>query len=706
VLVSSSTAALLDTNNSLLQDRLLRDLGEHRLKDLSAPERIFQLGDSEFPALKSLYRTNLPVPATPFLGRERELGEVCELLARDDVRLLTLTGAGGTGKTRLALQAAAAASDAYPDGVFWVPLAAVRDPQLVLQEAAQAVGADDGLADHIADKQLLLLLDNFEHLTDAATDTAALLTACPNLTVLVTSRELLRLPGEQAYPVPPLQPEDGSELFLARARVSEPGFAPSAAVGELCARLEQLPLALELAAARVRVLTPEQLLERLGQRLDLLKAGRGVDARQQTLRATIEWSYDLLTNDEQQLFAGLSVFAGGCTLEAAEDVLDADLDTIQSLVDKSLLRLRDHDRFWMLETIREFAGERLDASGDADTLHRRHAEYYLALAEEAGPRIERGDVGPWLPRVEAEHDNLRLTLEWLESADGPVALRLAGAMWPFWDSGHVAEGRRRLERVLSTVDAGGQERAKALLGLAYLARQDGDSAAGASCAHDAMTHYRALSDDRGVAESELVLGLALADEREFSRARDLIEHAIPLFREAGDDVNELFAARMLAWMYEELGEYARMRVLLEDALERARLLGDTFNEAGMLSSLATLERLEGRPDRAVSLMRDVLRIRRNEGSPYQTALDLNRFARALAETGEVAALAATVIGCVDALLDEVGTAGPPYVQETTEVALTAIGAHLDPATLEEARECGRKLTAVEAIALALGEADA
>jgi tetratricopeptide (TPR) repeat protein len=260
--------------------------------------------------------------------------------------------------------------------------------------------------------------------------------------------------------------------------------------------------------------------------------------------------------------------------------------------------------------------------------------------------------------------------------------------------------------VLSTVDAGGQERAKALLGLAYLARQDGDSAAGASCAHDAMTHYRALSDDRGVAESELVLGLALADEREFSRARDLIEHAIPLFREAGDDVNELFAARMLAWMYEELGEYARMRVLLEDALERARLLGDTFNEAGMLSSLATLERLEGRPDRAVSLMRDVLRIRRNEGSPYQTALDLNRFARALAETGEVAALAATVIGCVDALLDEVGTAGPPYVQETTEVALTAIGAHLDPATLEEARECGRKLTAVEAIALALGEADA
>src|SRR5262245_48377941 len=300
VLVSASTAALVGTDG-------LRDLGEHRLKDLSAPERIYQLGDGEFPPLKSLYRTNLPVPATPFLGRNRELAEVLGLL--EDTRLLTLSGPGGTGKTRLGLQAAAEASDRYPDGVFWVPLAPLRDSNLVLETAAQALGATDGLAEHIADGTLLLLLDNFEHVVAAADGLAELLAACPNLQLLVTSRELLRVPAEQAYPVPPLEPDDGNELFLARAHAVDPGFAVSAAVPELCARLEQLPLALELAAARVGFLSPEQLLDRLAGRLDLLKAGRGVDPRQQTLRATIEWSYELLGEAEQLLFARLAVFA-------------------------------------------------------------------------------------------------------------------------------------------------------------------------------------------------------------------------------------------------------------------------------------------------------------------------------------------------------------------------------------------------------------
>ena len=312
VLVSSSTAQLVELE--------LADLGEHRLKDLSAPERVFQLGDREFPTLKSLYRTNLPVPATPFLGRERELAEVLALLAEDGVRLLTLTGPGGTGKTRLALQAAGGSADRYPDGVYWVPLAPLRDPALVLGEASQALAAQDGLAAHIADKELLLLFDNFEHVVEAAPGLAELLSACPNLSLLVTSRELLALPGEQAYPVPPLAEEDGSELFLARARAADPGFRASSAVGELCAELEQLPLALELAAARVRVLTPEKLLERLSGRLDLLKAGRGVDPRQQTLRATIEWSYELLSEEERQLFARLACFRGGCTLDAAEEI--------------------------------------------------------------------------------------------------------------------------------------------------------------------------------------------------------------------------------------------------------------------------------------------------------------------------------------------------------------------------------------------------
>ena len=356
VLVSISTAALVDSE-------VLHDLGEHRLKDLSAPERIYQLGEAEFPALKSLYRTNLPIPATSFLGRETELFEVAALLARDDVRLLTLTGPGGTGKTRLALQAAAEASDAYPDGVFWVPLAPLRDSALVLEEAARAVGANDGLAEHVADKKLLLLLDNFEHLLDAAAGLAGPLAICPNLRLIVTSREPLHLSGEQEYPVPPLASNEGVELFSSRARAIRPDYVPTAAVAEICRRLDDLPLALELAAARIKALSPEQILERLEQRLPLLTGGaRDLPERQRTLRATIEWSHDLLQESEQRLFARLAVFRGGCTLDAAEDICDADLDTLQSLVDKSLLR-HNEERYWMLETIREYATEKLDESG-------------------------------------------------------------------------------------------------------------------------------------------------------------------------------------------------------------------------------------------------------------------------------------------------------------------------------------------------------
>ena len=372
VLVSSSTAELVDAT--------LRISGQHRMKDLFAPERVYQLGHGDFPALKSLHRTNLPVPSTPFLGRERELAEVVGLLG--STRLLTLTGPGGTGKTRLALQAAGLASDAYPDGVYWVPLAALRDPDIVLETAAQALGATHGLASYIVDKRLLLLLDNFEQVVEAAPGLAELLSACPGLGLLVTSRELLQLPGEQAYPVSPLEPDDGMELFLARARAVDPGFDDGERMAELCARLDNLPLALELAAARVRVLSPEQLLERLSGRLDLLKAGRGADPRQQTLRATIEWSHDLLTEGEQRLFARMAVFRGGCTLEAAEEIAAADLDTLQSLVDKSLLRFNE-GRYWMLQTINDFAGELL-AAGRRQRELARSAPCVLPRARRGG----------------------------------------------------------------------------------------------------------------------------------------------------------------------------------------------------------------------------------------------------------------------------------------------------------------------------------
>ena len=289
--------------------------------------------------LKSLYRTNLPVPATPFIGRERELVEVVGLLA--GTRLLTLTGPGGMGKTRLASHAAGLASDRYPDGVWWVPLAPLRDPALVLETAAQVVGAKSDIAESISDKAMLLLFDNFEQVVEAAPDVASLLASCPNLDLLVTSREPLHVTGEQEYQVPPLAHDEGVGFFLARARAVEPGFQADEAVPEVCRRLDDLPLALELAAARVKVLSSTQILERLEQRLPLLTGGaRDVPERQRTLRATIEWSHELLTPEEQRLFSRLAVFSGGCTLEAAEEVAEAELDTLHSLVDKSLVRHR------------------------------------------------------------------------------------------------------------------------------------------------------------------------------------------------------------------------------------------------------------------------------------------------------------------------------------------------------------------------------
>src|SRR5580765_771285 len=368
VLVSASTAILVETE--------LTDLGEHRFKDLSAPVRVFQLGELEFPKLKSLYQTNLPVPATPFLGREHELERVVSLLARDDVRLCTLTGAGGTGKTRLAVQAAAEVAELFPDGIFWVPLAPLRDPGLVLATVAgvmefrEQAGKSplESLAAALAGKSMLLVLDNAEHLLPAlASDVAALGASVPTMTLVVTSRERLRIAREHVFPVPTLADEDAVRLFHARARAVDPTFSSNGAVRQLCERLDNLPLALELAAARTGLLSPEQLLDRLGGRLDVLTGDRDADPRQQTLRATIAWSHDLLSTDEQQAFARMSVFAGGCTLGAAEEICASDLDTLQSLLDKSLVRRREAEsepRLWMLETIREFAAERLAASGE------------------------------------------------------------------------------------------------------------------------------------------------------------------------------------------------------------------------------------------------------------------------------------------------------------------------------------------------------
>jgi len=357
VLLSQSTRELIAAE--------VFDLGLHRLKDLSAPARLFQLGPGDFPPLRSLSQTNLPVQATPFVGREKELAEVLGLARREDVRLLTLTGAGGSGKTRLALQAAALLADASDHGVWWVPLAPLHDESLVIEAAAHAIGASGDLTEHLGDRRLLVLFDNFEHVLGAGPELAGLLAGCPNLTLLVTSREPLHLSGEQEYPVPPFAHAEGMGFFVSRARAARPGFEPDAAVEEICRRVDDLPLALELAAARVKTLSSRQILERLEQRLQLLTGGAlDLPERQRTLRQTIAWSHDLLDGREQALFRRLAVFAGGWSLDAAETVCETDLETVGSLVDKSLVRV-DAERYAFLETIREFAAEK-GVSGGSD----------------------------------------------------------------------------------------------------------------------------------------------------------------------------------------------------------------------------------------------------------------------------------------------------------------------------------------------------
>jgi predicted ATPase/class 3 adenylate cyclase len=703
VLVSSTAATLVNGDG-------LVDLGEHRLKDLSAPERIYQLGVDEFPPLKSLYRTNLPIPATPFLGRETELGEVCDLLTRDDVRLLTLTGAGGTGKTRLALQSAGALADRYPDGVYWVPLAPLRDPQLVLQGAAQAVGADDGLAEHISDKRLLLLFDNFEHLTDAATDAAALLAACRNLSLLVTSREPLHVSGEQEYAVPPLVPDEAIAFFTARARGIRPDFVPGDAVPLICQRLDDLPLALELAAARIKALSPAQILERLEQRLPLLTGGaRDAPERQRTLRATIEWSHDLLDMDEQRLYACLAVFRGGCTLDAAEQIAEADLDAMQSLVDKSLVR-HNEDRFWMLETIREHAEEHLESSGEADELRRRHALHFLALAEEADPYLRevalRGGHHhlDWLDRLESEHDNLRAALDRLAAAgETQLVLRTAGALVEFWfENAHFVELRTRL---LPAIEADGRPtapRAKALLGACDTLALGNDDPGAVRCAEEALAIYRALGDRSGSADSLFRLGASAVERGDYEAAVSLLGEAQRLFEEVGDRDAILNVTRSLGWTFERLGDRERARRQYAENLAQSRAIGNTYIASTSLGALATLAAEDGRADEARALVREHLPEGRDFGK-LELSTSLFRVAYVLARTGRVEA-AATVLACAEAISDEIGAAWSwmrELNQQTSELAQAQLGEQ----AFADASERGRALSMDEAVAFALDALD-
>jgi predicted ATPase/class 3 adenylate cyclase len=664
VLVSSSAAQLVEI--------ALVDLGEHRFKDLSAPERVYQLGDGDFPALKSLHRTNLPVPSTPFLGRDRELAEVVGLLG--STRLLTLTGSGGTGKTRLALQAAGLASEAYPDGVYWVPLAALRDPDIVLDTAAQALGATHGLASYIVDKRLLLVLDNFEQVVEAAPGLAELLSACPRVGLLVTSRELLRLPGEQAYPVSPLEPDDGMELFLARARAVDPSFDDGEWMAELCARLDNLPLALELAAARVRVLSPEQLLERLSGRLDLLKAGRGADPRQQTLRATIEWSHDLLTEGERRLFARMAVFRGGCTLEAAEEIAAADLDTLQSLVDKSLVRFNE-GRYWMLETIEDFAGELLAAGGESVSLRDRHLAFYLALVDEAEPQLTRRDQGAWFERLALEQENVREALAFAcERGDGERALMLAGTIWRFWwTRGQIDEATRWYERAFAVGgEASEIARARGVFGAAHMAEARGDATGAREQFEQAADLLRRVGATRW-----LILALAhLSGTYEPERAERTYLEALAL-AEASEDVRGAAIVKgNFANLLRERGEDERAAALLEEALAGHRALGDAYGVASSLANLADVEYHRGASETARASVRESLQLSFSIGDELTLSWVLS-LAAALVLAGGDAETAAGLCAATDALCRDHGFERDPRLGETRNAIRSALGDRFD-----------------------------
>jgi predicted ATPase len=688
VLLSKETRELTEAG---LQ---LTDLGEHRLKDFDDPVWIFQLGHERFPALKTISNTNLPRPASSFVGREREVSEVASLF-RHGARLVTLTGPGGTGKTRLAIEAASELVSEHRSGVFWIALEGLRDAALVLPAIGQTLGAKNGPSEHIGEREMLLLLDNLEQVVDAAPGLADLVERCPNLRLLGTSRERLRVRGEVEYQVLPLDEREAVELFSARAHAD-----PDDIIRELCRALDNLPLAVELAAARVNVLSAKQILDRLSRRLDLLHGGRDADARQQTLRATIEWSFDLLSPEEQPLFAHLSVFRGGWMLDAAEAVVDADLDTLESLIDKSLVRFVD-ERYSMLETIRDFASERLEESDEAYDLRRRHADYFLALAEEAEPHLPAYERG-WIDRLDVEHDNLRAALDRLESfGETQLVLRLAGALSRFWlMKGHLAEGGRRLEAALDADEQPTAARAKALDGASMTTIDAGSRVR----AEEALALHQALGDAWGIAHSRLTLASAVASD-DMAMALLLYDDSARAFRELGDEHQALIATRGLAWACITLGQRQRGRELHEENLTRARRLGNRRVEAITLGALAIHAVEDGRMDDAIPMLLESHRLHLAIDDPLQSAFDLFRIAHVLAVT-EKAQAAVRAFACADALCEEIGLTLRSWDPDFFDGTLAVLRSQLDEAAFAEAWDEGRRLTAEAAVELALASLDA
>jgi len=727
VLVSHATHELLAGEDTGFA---FANLGEHRLKDLTEPQPLFQLVvpglPERFPPIRTLENrpTNLPVQPTPLVGREREVAEVIELLRRPDVRAVSLTGPGGTGKTRLALQVAAELVDDFPNGVFFVTLAATTDPELVLPQVAQTLGlnetAGQELAAYLEEKELLLVIDNLEQVLDAAPLIAQALLATRAVKLLSTSREALHLSAERVYPVPPLPVPDPAHLpqlsamsqydavvlFIERAKAVSPDFevteANAPALAEICVRLDGLPLALELAAARVALLSPDALLARLGERLKVLKGGpRDAPERHRTLTQTIAWSNDLLDQDERVLFARLGVFATGFSIDAAEAVCDADLDALGSLVDKSLVR-RAGERFLMLQTIREYALDRLDASGEAGTMRDRHAEHFErhvadAFAKHLESEAELADG------LETDHDNVRAALDHVAATDPTRQLRMAGMLGWFWHAhSHLSEGRARLADALVAASEPAEDRARAAGAAGALAGYQGDLEAARSLVDEAVEIWRAIGAEQEVAIALFDLGWAYFFGGDNASARRCMEQSLQLQQALGNPALVNRAQLGLLQMLVAEGELDDVPRLVDEALELSRSLGDSWAEHFGYHFLADMALMEGEFETALGWYSRSLDAAARSGDAVETCAELQGIAMASAGLGR-AERALRLAAAAEAQLDALGVRDSvafwdALMNRFISMAREALGAEADAAW-----QAGRRIDLLDAVAEAMGD---
>jgi predicted ATPase/class 3 adenylate cyclase len=700
ILVSPSTAALLDAQP-------LRDLGQHRLKDFEGAVRLYQLGGRDFPPLRTPGSVELPTPATPFLGREQELFDAVSLVYEKDPRVLTVVGPGGTGKTRFSLELARLLGDDAEGGTVFVPLAPLRNAELVLPAVGERLGASSpdpaAIAARVGERRTHLVCDNLEHLLpDVARPLAELVAAVPALRLLATSREPLRIKGEAELDLPPLAPDEAVALFCERAQAVRPDVTATDSVVRLCDRLDRLPLALELAAARTKLLTPEALLERLADRLDTLKGSRDAEERHTTLRATIAWSYDLLDDDEQRLFARLGMFRGGCTLETAEMVCDADLDTLASLLDKSLLRRRTgllgEERYWMLETIREFGLEQLEAAGEAEPLRRRHAEHFLALGETANLTAE--SVGPERAEiVRAEQDNFRAAIDWAIDCDPELAFGLTIALEQFWVMNDPLEGVSRLKGLLEHAPhVPPLLRARALRVYSESSYVAGDFDLSRQVQEESLREFRELGDESGIAIALHRLAVAAITADELVQGRQLLDECLAICERRPN-------AKLVADSFVKLGSIAWREGKQERALElwaegaaRCEEVGFTWMQAIAVHAVADAADQLGHTELARKRAPEALRLCRECDDRQLTLYALALLARLAAKAGQ-----ADRAGRVWGAIETEESRGPVgHWEDERDHELASTTATPSP-EFEQGRAAGRWLTLDEAVEYALAE---